>query len=68
MIAQPALFLFGISYASFYSAPNAITVDSAAVMIAESFSFNNATVPLLAILTIVHLSGVFKYYTVTGVF
>jgi len=53
-MAEPALFLFGVSNTSSYGAPNTVTVDSGTVMVAKCFSIDNTTVPLLAILTIVH--------------
>jgi hypothetical protein len=41
-------------YAFLYGAPNAVTVESAAMLVAESFSVYIATVPVFAITTIIH--------------
>jgi len=68
IITEHTRFLFGVLNTPSYSIRNALTVDSAAMLGAEFFLVNNTTVPLLAILTIVHSSGVLKYYTVMGVF
>jgi hypothetical protein len=47
-------FCLSAVYASLYGAPNAVTVESAAMLVAESFSVYIATVPLLAIPTRIH--------------
>jgi len=54
VIAKPALFLFHILHTSPYCASNALTIISAAMIAAEPLFVDNATVPLFAILTIIH--------------
>jgi len=50
------------------NAPNAMPIVSYAMICKISNSFESTAISLLTIQTMVHLGGVLKYYTVTGLF
>jgi len=66
IITESALFSFSIPDVVSDLTPKAMGVDSDAMIVAVSDSVQYATIDILAILTIIYLSGVLKYYTVTG--